>query len=1055
MELNTPAPELSEDELPTVDLSEEFFSNKRFTQDIESTRQEKYLPEKDTYPAGPVQVPPGLTKPGGQYKAHVWLAVLGLAVFLVLYGALTGWLLLTSYRLISNLMENPHDLFMGILTAIPATFLAMFMLKALFFVKRGKTSEDVEITAKEQPRLFEFLHRLADEAGAPRPHRVYVSPRVNAAVFYDLSVLNLLLPSRKNLEIGLALVNQLTLAEFKAVLAHEFGHFAQRSMAVGRWVYMAQQIAGHIIHERDIFDRFLTGLSRTDVRLAWMGWLLSLIVWSIRSLMETLFIGVVLAQRALSREMEFQADLVAVSLTGSEALVNALHRLQAADDGWDRAVNFANAELTRQRKVKNLFVIQSRIIEHLGNIFNQVDYGKTPFLPADQREKHRVFENKLAHPPRMWSTHPGNADREANAKRIYLTAEDDARDAWLLFDDAEALQVQITQKMMPVNDAVIDEIENSLKNLDEQYARTYLQQRYRGAYLGRSITRQAEKASELYDDNYTTQDLMTDLRTLYPTTLSESLDTLKTLEEEKSLLEGVKNKTLKISGETCQHRGKALRRQDLPEAIQTVTEELIAAREAVEFHDRQVRTVHMHAAQRIGHGWPEYLQALARVLHYADHADANLRDAQGFLNNVVAVVTADGKVSKRELIRVLKAANVAYIALSGVYDQAGNIQLDSELSEALGQESWQEKLGEFELLAPNEKNINQWMQIFPSWVGATTAALTSLKITVLECLLKSEARVAQCILASQPVEQAPSPTRVVTDYPVLLPGQERKRQTRLDLWDSFMTASGFFPALARFVVAGSIVGATLIAETLIGQVNISVYNGLAHDVDVNFNGQKLRVPAISAAQIRLPAGEHLQVATTTAEGVPVEAFETDAHVAFSHYVYNVAYASPLVEWTAVYGNAPKTEAFSLGAVRWTNSKADVYFEAPPTSVRTKGGSATREVLSGFANRAPIDMLKMLDSETEKTAMILAHARWDYADAANTLTWNRLAARQENFNDILKARMQDNETDAVALQMELETASPKKRAEICRYRQDVARKSPENFTMKKAAQACGV
>ena len=85
--------------------------------------------------------------------------------------------------------------------------------------------------------------------------------QVNTGVFYDLSIANLLIPSRKNLEIGLGLVNVLTLGELKAVVAHEFGHFAQRTMAVGRWVYIAQQIAGHIVARRDALDTFLARLS--------------------------------------------------------------------------------------------------------------------------------------------------------------------------------------------------------------------------------------------------------------------------------------------------------------------------------------------------------------------------------------------------------------------------------------------------------------------------------------------------------------------------------------------------------------------------------------------------------------------------------------------------------------------------------------------------------------------------------------------------------------------------------------------------------------------------
>jgi Zn-dependent protease with chaperone function len=159
--------------------------------------------------------------------------------------------------------------------------------------------------------------------------------------------LNFIIPSGKNLEIGLGLVNILNVGELKAVLAHEFGHFAQRTMAVGRWVYIAQQIAAHIVAKRDALDELLHTISRWDIRIAWVGWIFRLLVWSIRSLVEVLFMGVLLAEKALSREMEFQADLVSVSVAGSDALIHALHKLSAADDAWVRAINFASAMYQR------------------------------------------------------------------------------------------------------------------------------------------------------------------------------------------------------------------------------------------------------------------------------------------------------------------------------------------------------------------------------------------------------------------------------------------------------------------------------------------------------------------------------------------------------------------------------------------------------------------------------------------------------------------------------------------------------------------------------------
>ena len=330
------------------------------------------------------------------------------------------------------------------IAAVCAAFLAVFMLKALFFIQHRFVVEDIEITRQDQPRLFEFIDRLADEARAPRAHKVYLSARVNAAVFYDLSLLNLFIPSKKNLEIGLGLVNVVTLGELKAVLAHEFGHFAQRSMAVGRWVYISQQIAGHIVARRDALDKLLQQLSRFDLRVAWVGWILSIIVWSIRSMMDVLFRGVLLAQRALSRQMEFQADLVAVSLTGSDALIHALHKLSAADDAWDKTLEFANTEAGAKRGITDLFAVQTRVIERMREILNQPMYGQVPPLPATARDSHRVFKTELAQPPRMWGTHPPSWDREHNAKQRYVAAPVDERSAWEVFLNPQALREQMS-----------------------------------------------------------------------------------------------------------------------------------------------------------------------------------------------------------------------------------------------------------------------------------------------------------------------------------------------------------------------------------------------------------------------------------------------------------------------------------------------------------------------------------------------------------------------------------------------------------------------------------
>src|SRR5262249_23537087 len=171
-------------------------------------------------------------------------------------------------------------------------------------------------------------------------------------------------------------------------------------------------------------------LSSTDVRIAWVGWVLRLVVWSIRSIVESAYRAVVLVQRALSREMEMQADLVSVSVTGSDALVHALHQIQAADDCWERPLGFASGEKTRKRYVRDLFAVQSRIAERMLSVLDDSTYRRPAAAPAEHPERHRVFGAQDAQPPRMWMSHPPNHEREVNAKRRYIAAEADERSAW-------------------------------------------------------------------------------------------------------------------------------------------------------------------------------------------------------------------------------------------------------------------------------------------------------------------------------------------------------------------------------------------------------------------------------------------------------------------------------------------------------------------------------------------------------------------------------------------------------------------------------------------------
>lgn len=1054
------------------------------------------------YPAGPASVPAQLTAPTAAYRRHAWLAMLGLLGFVAVYFALLVWFGWTAWRLFAALAQGNGDNFIANgLTGACAAFLCVFMAKALVFKRRGAGDEDLELKPADQPELFAFLHRLADEAGAPRPHRVFLSPRVNAGVFYDLSLLNLILPSKKNLEIGLGLVNVLNLGELKAVLAHEFGHFAQRSMAVGRWVYVAQQIAAHIIAKRDAFDDFLRGLSRFDLRVAWVGWLLSLVVWSIRSLVEMVFRLVVLAQRALSREMEYQADLVAASLTGSDALVHALHRLGAADDAWTRTLRFANREYANQRPVADLFAVQSRIIEHLRRVFADAEYGEPPQLPADGREQHRVFKSELAQPPQMWSTHPANSDRERNLKRSYVACEIDPRPALSLLRDAQALKERISRDMIdsaePLPPAPIEE---TLERVDRDFDDLALDRRYRGTYLGRSIVRDYDRADELYYAVPADAALDAHLSGLYPAEHGDALERLRELESERGTLEALREGHLRAPGGVVRWRGDELPAKQLPKVIAQIDGELAPLRKQVREHDRRCRSVHLAAARALGGPWEALLRGQLAVLHYADHSHADVLDANHLMVNTYEVVTADRRVSSDELNRLVASANQLHRTLQTLYAHAGQVRLDRRIAGHLKADDWAQVLGEFNLPPADRDNIQQWLGAIDTWVRGTAGPLAGLRDAALEALLATEDEVArelrggerddadaQMQIAAAPdavahddagvaaasvahesmsesaadhakrrfaATTADSAATAPQDYARLKPGSARKRQTKLGWWDRFQTADGLLPSLSRVAAAGGIVGAVLFVGASVGVAKLTVLNGLAQAMRVEVDGRTFDVPPLQNVTVDLADASRHRVVARTADGATVEEFDSDGPAHASHYVYNIASAAPLVEWTAVYGAVAEVPENKLGTPRWIASSADHIFERPPEQISTKGEGGRRRVLQGFAELSPSDQLALAGSDDERHALIATHLRWDAGDSRYLAEWLSLAVRQPDAAGLIGARLQRAPAEVIALRAEQDAAKGKPgHAEVCARHRALSARTPDSADLSYIALRC--
>jgi Zn-dependent protease with chaperone function len=952
------------------------------------------------YPAGPEAVPAAFTRPSASYRRHAWIAVASLLLFIGLYLALTVWFIATGWSELAKV--GSADGFLPALAGAASLFLAAFLIKALFFMKKGAYSGGIELTRVSQPRLFAFLDRIADEAGAPRPHKVFATARVNAAVFYDLSLLNLLFPSRKNLEIGLGLVNMLNLGELKAVLAHEFGHFAQRSMAVGRWVYTTQQIAAHIVGKRDALDGFLRQLSRLDIRIAWIGWLLGTIIWALRAVVDMVFRLVVIAQRALSREMEMQADLVAVSLTGSDALITALHRLQMADDAWERSLSFLRGELNAKQPFSDVFMAHQAIADLLGGIYNDAAYGRRPQVPTEGAASFRVFNGELAQPPRMWSTHPMNHEREHNAKRTYLFAPVDDRSAWSVFDDAAALRERMTRELIGETTHPFVDADVTLERLRSQFGREHLKTQYRGMYLGFSPVRHAKTPGELHEDMPIVRPISVD--ELYPATISEDLEQLRSLEREHALLCSLRDRIYDAPDGVIRHRGRILQRHELPTAISAVGNERTSLRARLESTAKTVRSQHLAAAARISPGWHAYLRGLLSVLHYADHAEANLRDAQTGLATAYRNATARGAINEKGVRYILAASNDVYRAMSNCFNVAAQVLPGENVLAELGCTSWHTGLGELRLQWPARANINEWLRLIDGWIGHTAGALGALRRATLDELLVTEAIVAAATRGTEPPDAPVVVPSVPPSYDILLTGAERAQSVDTDpFWERFLTAHGFFPALTRTIVALAIVGSVLAFGWMVDRATVTAYNGLERPVVTTIDGHRLELAPHAHGEVAIGSGHDIQVVTQASDGEPIESFAVPVGHTETQLVYTVAGATPLRSWTAVYGNVSPVPPQFLAPQRWQGAKEQFIFAAPPEKIESKSGGGTRTVLDAADDIAPQTFAGVAKSNPAFTNLVLAHVRFDAPGSSRLSDWLAVGAPLPGFDAALAAR----------------------------------------------------
>lgn len=156
----------------------------------------------------------------------------------------------------------------------------------------------------EQPKLFKTIKEVANATEQTMPVEVYLVHEIDAWVANRGGVMGT--GSRRVMGIGLPLLQALTVSQFRAIVAHEFGHYYGGDTKFGSWVYKTRAAIGRTIMN---LSQYSSVFHRPFL---WYGKMFLLIT------------------HAVSRQQEFAADELASQVVGARALVDGLKKIHGS-----------------------------------------------------------------------------------------------------------------------------------------------------------------------------------------------------------------------------------------------------------------------------------------------------------------------------------------------------------------------------------------------------------------------------------------------------------------------------------------------------------------------------------------------------------------------------------------------------------------------------------------------------------------------------------------------------------------------------------------------------
>ncbi len=310
------------------------------------------------------------------YKARVFfLANLGylyifsiLLVLLLLIGGLVAVVVFTHHSW--GLIEH---------AGLPLVILTFIILRSLWV--RFSPPEGIVLDPGKEKQLFQTVEEVRTAIQGPKVYKVLLTDDFNAAVVQH-PTLGILGGYRNYLILGLPLMQSLSPEEFRAVLAHEFGHLSNAHGRFGSWIYRSRRIWGQLLERLEekkhwasfVFDKFFNWYSPFFAAYTFV----------------------------LARAQEYEADASAAAISGPGRMAEALLRIKLVgaylrEDYWPALYRKADTQ------------------SELPNAFAEMRAALSSGIPAEESGK--WLDQALKVKTGTDDTHPSLKDRLSALKQ--------------------------------------------------------------------------------------------------------------------------------------------------------------------------------------------------------------------------------------------------------------------------------------------------------------------------------------------------------------------------------------------------------------------------------------------------------------------------------------------------------------------------------------------------------------------------------------------------------------------------------------------------------------